>query len=115
MSVKNYAFVNRRCPVCHGDGGHPSVSREVCPTCHGTGYIGSLEETPEIRFIHPTPFSELLRCMRIRKNLTVRELSLRFGMSPSRLSELENGLGTPTSEEEKTIREWMEVKNEPYN
>lgn len=76
--------------------------------------ISELQQVTPVE-IHPTPFSERLRSMRIRQKLTVRELSLRFGMSPSRLSGLESGLGTPTQGEEKTIREWMEVKNEPYN
>lgn len=37
-----------------------------------------------------------------------RGQSANFGMSPSHLSGLENGLGTPTQGEEKKIREWME-------
>ncbi|WP_366909391.1 helix-turn-helix domain-containing protein [uncultured Desulfovibrio sp.] len=50
--------------------------------------------------------------MRIRKKHTLRELSLNFGISPSRLSGLETGRETPTPGEEKKIREWMEEQEE---
>lgn len=112
MPDKSWAFIDRRCPRCSGEGTlKAALPTTFCPRCKGTGMISELQQGTPVE-IHPTPFSELLRSMRIRKNLTVRELSLRFGMSPSRLSGLENGLGTPTSEEEKKIREWMEANND---
>lgn len=113
MPVKNYVFVDRRCPVCHGDGGHPSISRKICPTCHGTGLVGSFEESPDTRIqFHPTQFSRSLRATRERRRISMRMLARHIGVSVSRLSGLENGLGTPTPEEEKKIREWREADDE---
>lgn len=114
MSIKNY--VDSQCPRCNGVGHYPHNPWHICPRCNGTGSIGSFETMPDILpQFQPTQFSKSLRVTRERRKLTLRELSCKIGVSPSRLSELENGLKTPTPEEEKTIREWMEAKNEPYN
>ena len=109
MPAKNYAFVDRVCPVCNGEGGHPSISREVCPECHGSGLVGGYEEVPDIHLkFNPTPFSESLRATRERRKVSMRTLALHIGVSVCRLSDIERGFGdAPTPEEEKKIREWI--------
>lgn len=109
MHDKNYAFIDRKCPRCDGEGTLKSVLPAIiCPLCKGVGMIGEYREVPTIE-LHPTPFSKLLRSMRERRQLSLRDLSLRFGMSPSRLSGLETGRETPMSDEEKKIREWIDA------
>ena len=102
MPAKNYAFVDRICPVCHGEGGHPSISREVCPECHGSGLVGGYEEVPDIRpHFHPTQLSNTLRSTREARKVSMRTLALHIGVSVWRLSDIERGFGdAPTPEEE---------------
>lgn len=105
-----YAFIDRKCPRCDGEGTLKfAMPTTICPLCKGTGMVGEYREVPNIE-LHPTPFSKLLRSMRERKKVTLRDLSRRFGMSPSRLSGLETGREMPTDEEKKKIREWMEER-----
>ena len=108
MPAKNYAFVDRVCPKCNGEGGHPT-SREVCPVCKGTGLVGSYEEVPDIHLnFNPKPFSESLRGTRESRKVSMRTLALHLGIPVCRLSEIERGFGdAPTPEEEKKIREWI--------
>lgn len=108
MPDKSYAFIDRKCLRCDGEGTlKAALPTTFCPRCKGTGMISEYREVPTIE-LHPTPFSKLLRSMRERRQLSLRDLSRSFGMSPSRLSGLETGRETPTPGEEKTIREWME-------
>lgn len=108
MPDKSYTFIDRKCPRCDGEGTlKASLPHNRCPLCKGTGMVGEYQEVPTIEF-HPTPFSKLLRSIREREKITLRDLSRRFGMPPSRLSGLETGRETPTDEEKKKIREWME-------
>lgn len=108
MPDKSYAFIDRKCPLCDGEGTLKSaLPATICPLCKGVGMVGKYREVPSIE-LHPTPFSELLRSMRERKKVTLRDLSRRFRMSPSRLSGIETGREVPTSDEENKIREWME-------
>ena len=103
----SYAFIDRKCPRCDGEGTlKAALPTTFCPRCKGTGMVGEYREVPSIE-LHPTPFSKLLRSMRESSQITLRDLSRRFGMPPSRLSGLETGRETPTDEEKKKIREWM--------
>lgn len=107
----NYAFIDRKCPRCDGEGTlKAALPTTFCPLCKGTGTVGTYQEVPSIE-PHPTPFSKLLRSIREREKITLRDLSRRFGMSPSRLSEIETGRTTPTDEEKNKIREWMTVNH----
>ena len=108
MPDKSCAFIDRKCPRCDGEGTlKAALPTTFCPLCKGAGTVGTYQEVPSIE-LHPTPFSKLLRSIRERGKITLRDLSRRFGMPPSRLSGLETGRETPTPGEEKTIREWME-------
>lgn len=111
MPDKSYAFVDKRCPRCDGEGTlKAALPGTFCPLCKGTGMLGEYQEVPNIE-LHPTPFSKLLRSIRERADITLRDLSWQCEMSPSRLSEIETGRTTPTVEEEKRIREWLEEQN----
>ncbi|WP_113702208.1 helix-turn-helix domain-containing protein [Nonomuraea lactucae] len=46
--------------------------------------------------LDPPSFGELLRTLRIRRGLTLRELSQETGISRSKLSRLERGTARPT-------------------
>lgn len=108
MPDKSYAFIDRRCPRCDGEGTlKAALPTTFCPLCKGTGMVGEYREVPSID-LHPTPFSRLLRSIREKKSITLRELSRRLEISVPRLCELETGRETPTDEEKKKIREWME-------
>lgn len=107
----SYAFIDRKCPRCDGDGTLKSaLSATICPLCKGMGMVGEYQKAPTIEF-HPTPFSKLLRSTRERKGTTLRELSRLFGILPSRLSGIETGREMPTPDEENKIREWMEERD----
>lgn len=111
MSTDTYAFIDRKCPRCDGEGTLKSaLPTTICPLCKGAGMVGEYREVSTIE-LHPTPFSKLLRSMRERKKVTLWDLSRRFGMSPSRLSGIETGRETPTPDEENKIREWMEERD----
>lgn len=53
------------------------------------------------------PLPDLLRATRLKTALSLREIYEQCGVTPSRLSEIENGMDVPTPEEEKKIREWI--------
>lgn len=107
----SYAFIDRKSPRCDGEGTLKSaLPATICPFCKGLGMVGEYRKVPTIE-LHPTPFSKLLRSMRERKKVTLRDLSRRFGMGPSRLSGIETGRETPTPDEENKIREWMEERD----
>lgn len=112
MPDKSYAFIDRKCLRCDGEGTlKAALPTTFCPRCKGTGMIGEYREVPTIEF-HPTPFSENLRSTRLRKGVTIRELSQHFGILPSRLNGIETGRETPTPDEENKIREWMEANHD---
>ena len=110
-------FIDRQCPACHGHG---------CAQCHGTGMIGcvNMKDMPlwrhkegKIRHAHKmrgclTPidiitFGFYLRCWRLDRGYTLRELSAKTGILPGTLSEIENGRREPTEEQRKKIEEFM--------
>lgn len=108
-------FVDRQCPTCHGNG---------CEQCHGTGIIGCVNSIPlwkhkdvKIRYAHKrkggvTPleiisFGFTLRCWRLDRGYTFRELGAKTGILPSVLSEIENGMREPTDEQRRTLEEIM--------
>lgn len=108
----SYAFINRKCPRCDGEGTLKSaLPATICSLCKGMGMVGEYQKAPTIEF-HPTPFSKLLCSTRERKGATLRELSRLFGILPSRLSGIETGRETPTPDEENKIREWMEKNHD---
>lgn len=112
MPDTSYAYVDSQCPRCNGEGHYPHNPWNICPRCNGTGSIGSFGAL-SVTFpqFHPTPFSKSLRATREGRNVSLRELAMHIGVSPSRLSEIEHGFGdAPTAEEEKKIREWMEER-----
>ncbi len=113
MPDTSYAFVDRICSKCNGEGYYPHNPWHICPRCNGTGSIGSFEGLADIfPQYHPTPFSKSLRATREGRKVSLRELAMHIGVLPSRLSGLETGRETPTPGEEKKIREWMEANDE---
>lgn len=110
----SYAFVDRICSKCNGEGHYPHNPWHICPRCNGTGSIGSFEGLADIfPQFHPTPFSKSLRATREGRKVSLRELAMHIGVSVCRLSEIERGFGdAPTAKEEKKIRAWMEANDE---
>ena len=104
----NYGFVDRRCPKCNGEGGHPTMSREVCPVCKGTGLVGSYEELPQILPNNvPSALATRLRMTRERRKPSMSDLAKHFGWSVPHLSDIERGREKPTDEEWKQMSGWI--------
>ena len=110
-------FIDRQCPTCNGNG---------CEQCHGTGMIGdvNMKDVPlwkhkegKIRYAHKkrgclTPldiitFGFPLKCWRIDRGYTFRELGAKTGIPPSVLSEIEIGRREPTEEQRRVLEEIM--------
>lgn len=91
MSKKNvqpaettWAFVDGPCTHCGGIG---------CTACYGTGVYGSLREiTVAPPRVCNTHLGAALRSYRLCREYSIRHMAACLGMSPSGLSELENGL-----------------------
>lgn len=114
MPDTSYAYVDSQCPRCNGEGHYSHNPWHICPRCNGTGSIGSFETMPDILpQFQPTRFSKSLRATREGRKVSMRELAMHIGVSVCRLSGIEAGRETPTPDEEKKIREWME-ENDAY-
>ncbi len=109
MPDESYAFLDRKCPRCNGEGTlRSALPVTLCPLCRGTGIVGSYEPVPDMPKLNPTPFSKILRSTRENRKISLRNLALLLGFTPSRLSGIEVGLYAPTPDEEKKIREYLE-------
>jgi len=56
-----------------------------------------------------------LKLIRIRRGILQREIAARAGLSPSRLSEIENDWRTPRADELKRIREALGISSLTQN
>lgn len=88
------AFISRACPSCNGVG---------CEQCAESGIIGSCEEVPLLPVRTPTQWSSHFRRWRISSGLTPRDVAKEVGMSPSEVSEIENGIIKPTMEQKRKL------------
>lgn len=106
---KHYAFVDRKCRRCDGDGeigGFDGL--QTCPECHGTGLVGSFEEVPGTDFSRiPSALAYRLRITREQRKIGMAELAARFGWSLVHLSDIERGVAEPTEEEKETMKNWI--------
>ena len=57
MPDESYAFVDRKCPRCNGDGTLKlALPVTLCPLCRGTGIVGSYEPVPDMPQLNSTLF-----------------------------------------------------------
>lgn len=113
MADKQYAFVDRRCPVCGGNGlvnAYPNgIGTRSCLYCRGFGIVGEYEEVPQVIHHGPCALAWRLRKTRESRQVGMDALSKIFGMTVVRLSDIERGCG-----EEITGRERMMIANWIY-
>lgn len=87
-------FVSRSCHICGGIG---------CARCYGTGTIQYYDSVCRLRPRNPTLWSDSFRRWRISSGLTPRDVAKEVGMSPSEVSEIENGIIRPTMEQKRKL------------
>lgn len=90
----SFVFISRACPSCNGVG---------CEHCAESGIIGSCEEVPRLPVRTPTLWGSQFRRWRISSGLTPRDVAKEVGMSPSEVSEIENGIIRPTMEQKRKL------------
>ena len=109
MSDHNFVFVDVCCPHCNGVG-FIYFKREKmrCSICHGQGRLGGYEYR-EVCEPKPDDLAMQLRSVREWRKISMKELASSFGMSVTRLSEIERGVGDPrTPDEDRMVRAWIE-------
>lgn len=97
--MKSMAFTDKRCPVCGGKG---RTRKAECVRCKGTGSTGGVVR---LQYHKPNPdgFAKMFYKLRADVGMPLRDLALTINCQPSRLSEIESGLGELRNIEE-TVR-----------
>lgn len=90
----SFVFISRACPSCNGVG---------CEHCAESWIIGSCEEVSRLPVRTPTLWGSQFRRWRISSGLTPRDVAKEVGMSPSEVSEIENGIIRPTMEQKRKL------------
>lgn len=89
---------------------HTACDGEGCAECNGTGMVGKCitvdQAPPKIRtLLECLPFAEQMQDARRPHRIGLRKLAQLTGMTPSRMSEIEQAHTTPTDDEKTVIRE----------
>ena len=100
------------CPWCGGCGYEPlftvrGIANSKCIPCDGSGKMtpAQMEEWDE-----RSKFGRNVAMCRIKQTLSTREFSMRLGMNPMRLNEIEHAKGEPVTDSEKELlRPLLEV------